>query len=82
MPLVLRRLVPGLAVSPLAMAAVLAPVAGGDLDVEVDYLEVVDAATLQPVEPLAGEVRLLAAVRFGRARLLDNTGGTIPAPTA
>ena len=46
-----------------------------------EYAEVVDAATLQPVDPLAGEVRLLAATRFGRARLIDNTGATIQAPT-
>ncbi|MGH9139352.1 MAG: pantoate--beta-alanine ligase [Acidimicrobiales bacterium] len=48
---------------------------------EVDYLEVVDAGTLAPVEPLHGELRLLGAVRFGRARLIDNTGVTVPAPT-
>ena len=62
--------------------AVLDPVASGDVDVEVDYLEAVDARTLAPVDPLAGEVRLLGAVRFGRARLLDNVGVTVPAPTA
>jgi pantoate--beta-alanine ligase len=60
-----------------AMGAVLAPVAASDVDVEVDYLEVVDAGTLQPVDPLAGELRLLAAVRFGRARLLDNLGAAV-----
>ena len=46
---------------------------------ELDYVEVVDAATLQPVEPLAGELRLLAAARFGRARLIDNVGAVVPA---
>jgi pantoate--beta-alanine ligase len=55
-----------------AMHAVLDPVA----EAEVDYLEVVDAATLAPVDPLAGELRLLAAARFGRARLIDNEGAT------
>jgi len=39
-----------------------------------DYVAVVDAATLAPVDPVAGAVRLLAAVRFGRARLIDNVG--------
>ena len=39
---------------------------------ELDYAEVVDAATLQVVDPLAGELRLLAAARFGKARLIDN----------
>jgi pantoate--beta-alanine ligase len=47
----------------------------------VDYAEVVDAATLQGVDPLRGELRVLAATRFGRARLIDNEGATIKAPT-
>jgi pantoate--beta-alanine ligase len=41
---------------------------------ELDYAAVVDAGTLQVVDPLAGELRLLAAARFGRARLIDNVG--------
>lgn len=61
------------------VAAVLAPVRSDGLDVEVDYLEVVDAVTLRTVDPLAGELRLLAAVRFGRARLLDNVGVEVAA---
>jgi len=48
---------------------------------ELDYVDVVDAATLRPVDPLQGELRLLAATRFGRARLIDNEGATIEAPT-
>jgi pantoate--beta-alanine ligase len=48
---------------------------------ELDYVDVVDAATLRRVEPLQGELRLLAATRFGRARLIDNEGATIEAPT-
>jgi pantoate--beta-alanine ligase len=48
---------------------------------ELDYVAVVDATNLRPVDPLAGELRLLAATRFGRARLIDNEGATIPAPT-
>jgi pantoate--beta-alanine ligase len=39
---------------------------------DLDYAEVVDARTLDVVDPLAGELRLLAAVRFGKARLIDN----------
>lgn len=45
---------------------------------ELDYAEVVDAGTLQVVDPLAGELRLLAAVRFGKARLIDNLGASVP----
>jgi pantoate--beta-alanine ligase len=55
-----------------AMHAVLDPVP----EAEVDYLEVRDAATLSAVDPLRGELRLLGAARFGRARLIDNVGAT------
>jgi pantoate--beta-alanine ligase len=47
----------------------------------LDYAEVVEADSLRTVDPLRGTVRLLAAARFGRARLIDNEGATIPAPT-
>ena len=42
---------------------------------EIDYTAAVSAATLaQDRQPLHGDVRLLVAVRFGRARLIDNVG--------
>jgi pantoate--beta-alanine ligase len=41
---------------------------------QLDRVDVVDARTLEPLTALAGDVRLLAAARFGRARLLDNLG--------
>jgi pantoate--beta-alanine ligase len=44
---------------------------------ELDYAEVVDADSLTVPEPLTGNLRLLAAVRFGRARLIDNVGVTV-----
>jgi pantoate--beta-alanine ligase len=43
----------------------------------LDYAEVVDAGTLQVVDPLAGDLRLLAAVRFGKARLIDNLAARV-----
>jgi pantoate--beta-alanine ligase len=55
------------------MAAVMAEAPLG----RVDYLAVVDAATFEVPEPLEGELRLLAAVRFGRARLIDNVGAVV-----
>ncbi len=42
----------------------------------LDYAEVVDAESFTVPEPLSGNLRLLAAVRFGRARLIDNVGVT------
>jgi pantoate--beta-alanine ligase len=38
----------------------------------IDYVEVVDAATLRPVETITGEILLAAAVYVGPARLIDN----------
>ncbi len=38
----------------------------------LDYAEVVDAASLEPVSRLAGVVLVALAVHAGRARLLDN----------
>ncbi|MEO9223744.1 MAG: pantoate--beta-alanine ligase, partial [Acidimicrobiales bacterium] len=45
---------------------------------ELDYVGVVDAATFADCARLAGEVRILAAARFGRPRLLDNIGIIVP----
>ena len=41
---------------------------------QIDYTAAVPASTLVADGPLRGEVRLLVAVRFGRARLIDNIG--------
>jgi pantoate--beta-alanine ligase len=38
----------------------------------VDYFEVVDASSLEPVNTLEGSARLIAAARLGKVRLLDN----------
>ncbi len=39
---------------------------------KIDYLEVVDAYTLQPVDRATGATRVAAAVWLGRTRLIDN----------
>jgi pantoate--beta-alanine ligase len=53
----------------------------GAPDAEVEYAEVVDAHTLQPVEHLAPEQKVIAAVAvyFGETRLIDNTFVQVPA---
>lgn len=38
----------------------------------IDYLELRDAATLEPVDALTGPARILVAARLGRTRLIDN----------
>src|SRR4051794_12007643 len=66
---------------PAAIRALMAKLVADEPLARLDYAEVVDAATLQEIDPLAGNLRLLAAARFGRGRLIDNEGATIPAPT-
>jgi pantoate--beta-alanine ligase len=84
-PVVQRALLAGRATidrgerSPAAVRSVMAEVIRAEPLAELDYAEVVDAATLQVVEPLVGELRLLAAVRFGKARLIDNIGAHVAA---
>lgn len=41
----------------------------------VEYLEVVDARTMSPIEEITGPVRIAAAVWFGATRLIDNVSG-------
>jgi len=42
-----------------------------------DYVAIVDAHTLEPLDTLTGEVRFILAAQVGRPRLLDNIGATI-----
>ena len=39
---------------------------------DIDYVEVVDAENIKPIEKLKGSVLVALAVRFGKARLIDN----------
>ena len=39
---------------------------------KIDYFALVDAATLEPLEDAAGEMRLIAAAVIGSTRLIDN----------
>lgn len=53
-----------------AMAAMIDAAPLGDLD----YVEVADARTLEPQTVCSPDSRLFGAIRFGRARLIDNVG--------
>jgi pantoate--beta-alanine ligase len=54
-----------------ALAAAVARLARAGFD-PIDYVALVDAATLEPIERLDAPARLLAAARLGRTRLIDN----------
>ena len=40
----------------------------------IQYFAVVDGPTMRPLDVLAGSVRLLASIKLGSVRLLDNIG--------
>lgn len=61
------------------MADVVAEATGPHTDSDLDYCAVVDAATMTTPNTLAGDLRLLIAVRFAHTRLIDNVGVTAPA---
>ena len=62
--------------NPAAVRRVMADVVAGEPLAGLDYAEVVDAVTFQVPDPLVGELRLLIAVQFAKARLNDNIGAT------
>jgi pantoate--beta-alanine ligase len=64
---------------PAEVRAVMVDVVGTEPLADLDYAEVVDAATFAVPDPLAGTLRLLVAARFGGARLIDNVGATVGA---
>jgi pantoate--beta-alanine ligase len=39
---------------------------------QIDYLALVDAATLEPLGKAAGQMRIIAAAKIGTTRLIDN----------
>jgi pantoate--beta-alanine ligase len=53
---------------------------GATPDVRLDYAAVVDADTLEPVDPLRGDVLLAVAARLGPTRLIDNVVVQVDGP--
>ncbi|MBN2622843.1 MAG: pantoate--beta-alanine ligase [Acidimicrobiales bacterium] len=62
---------------PAAVRDLMAQIITAEPLAELDYTAVVDADSFTVPDPLVGNLRLLAAVRFGRARLIDNVGVTV-----
>jgi pantoate--beta-alanine ligase len=46
--------------------------------IRVEYVEVVDADTVQPVQTIGGPVRIAAAIWLGTTRLIDNIAASPP----
>ncbi len=88
-PVVYRALQAGAAsilagdTDPAAVRTLMAQIIEAEPLAQLDYAEVVDAHSFTVPDPLDGNLRLLAAVGLGRARLIDNVGVTVPAaPTS
>ncbi|HVM55498.1 MAG TPA: pantoate--beta-alanine ligase [Acidimicrobiales bacterium] len=64
---------------PAAVTEAMASVIATEPMFDPDYVAVVDAATFETPDPLEGDLRLLAAARLGKARLIDNLGVTVSA---
>ncbi|TML91007.1 MAG: pantoate--beta-alanine ligase [Actinobacteria bacterium] len=71
------RLVEGGERDPAVVRDVMRAVIEAEPRAAIDYAEVVRADDLSAPDTLSGELRLLVAARFGRARLIDNRGVTI-----
>jgi pantoate--beta-alanine ligase len=60
-------------------ATIIEAVRKGIAPLPIDYVSLVDAKTMRPLEMVAGEILLAAAVNMGPARLIDNIKFTAPA---
>lgn len=58
-------------------ALVLAMIGDTELVSEPDYVEIVDADSLEPLDVISGDVRIILAARVGKPRLLDNIGVSV-----
>lgn len=59
-------------------ATIVAAVHAALAPLEADYVSLVDAATIAPLDTVVGEVLLALAVNMGPARLIDNIKFTVP----
>lgn len=65
--------------APAIRSHILDMVATEPLVSEPDYVGIVDADTLEPLDVLRGEVRIIMTAQVGRPRLLDNIGVSLSA---
>lgn len=62
---------------PLTVRELMAAIVAAEPLARLDYVAVVDADSFAVPDLLTGNLRLLTAVGFGRARLIDNVGVTV-----
>lgn len=64
--------------SPVAVTDLVGSIVEAEPLAALDAADVVDASTLRTPPLLAGQLRILVAARFGRARLIDNVAVSAP----
>jgi pantoate--beta-alanine ligase len=62
---------------PRIVKSVMLKVLESAADLRMEYMEVVDAARMQPVTTISGDMRLAGAVWLGSTRLIDNVRVTV-----
>ncbi len=60
-----------------SVRALVRELVGAEPLVDLEYVEVVDASTLEPIDELTGEALVALAAHVGRARLIDNCTITV-----
>ena len=73
-----RRLVEAGEEDPAVVTSAMAAVVASEPRARLDYAEVRAAGTLERLDRLGGDLRLLVAARLGPARLVDNIGARAP----
>ncbi len=63
---------------PAVVRSAMAEIVASEPGARLDYAEVRAAGTLEPLDRVVGDVRLLVAARVGPARLIDNLGARGP----
>jgi pantoate--beta-alanine ligase len=67
-----RRAIESGMADPGSVSVIMKNILGGDASVRIDYLDVCDPSTLEPLARIGRQAVILGAIRLGSVRLIDN----------
>jgi pantoate--beta-alanine ligase len=76
-----RQIADGAADAEQVRQSAIAQIPAGDPSLRLEYLEIVDPDTMQPISRIDGAVRVAGALWVGSTRLIDNVLATRAAPS-